>query len=677
LRAMGQPRSIMSQKAGNPGKKNQHRNPPPLIDISDDEAASLQKQHETASYANQELSIPNNHPHRAHLLDDSSITTHSAAPRTNSDLISFSSVPNPVAESILSNESASYVNTVAYRGPNISAMKNAHLQKLRAMGQPRSIMSQKAGNPSKKNQPKQESKAEKKKRIQMAMNDAHGKSLAVTPTPVQPPKTAEAGPQARKAQPVGQATQGLIHGLKEILESSRSLNGEVRLEFKIGQLLISNHSSLAQTQVKVRTWERMFGSSTTNEQILTSFTPALTTNGADIDRALEVKSFRGGKLWNSSSPGPQCVHYQFECETKHGARFLLVLDEAGEFELISDNDAVIGMVGLHCPSQVWDACVVVSGTLKWTASAEILISLQEFVGSIHIVPNRNEVTMYFHQPEDNQLMIKNVTMKRLSRHYCLAPGHEQTQLQVTEVKSLFTKINPDDKKLWQAFEKTFLEMDQEAAIHFEVSIVNTRINEQLSQNKFLELGELAPTALERELLRPDQMNQLLELTAHMVKRIDWIGSQNYGTLFRAATATIERHRRAQASLSPLARSRIDPIISASRIDPMSRLGIRSGYSNSPMSATGSELTVKRTLAGVRSGTLAPVYEDEQGRYYRSYGGARVPVADGEQTLGTISESPLGPDDSASQYGRHHRPVRPARRGYSDVGMHNQRGPGFW
>lgn len=86
---------------------------------------------------------------------------------------------------------------------------------------------------------------------------------------------------------------------------------------------------------------------TAKTPIPTSFTGALTINGADTDRALEVNASRGGKLWKASSPVLESVHYDFECQSKNGNQLLLVLDQSGTYELRNSNATTIGMVGLQ------------------------------------------------------------------------------------------------------------------------------------------------------------------------------------------------------------------------------------------------------------------------------------------------------------------------------------------
>ena len=318
---------------------------------------------------------------------------------TNSDLISFSSgsrMPPTSGVSRASDESASYVNTVAYKGPNISALKNNTLARLKAMqakkkereqqgeaakalaqaqigprpkldnqNQPfRSTMNLQASNPGKKGLPKQESKAEKRKRQEQALREAYGLPAPLIPHKPGPDlfdisrqkhqlqsssaNIAVASPEALQVESRQQATEGLVAGLAPIVEATRAFCGDLHLEFQLGQLLISSDSGIREKTVTPKKWEKLFGT-TAKSPILTSFTAAMTRNGADVDRALEVKASKGGKLWDTSSPGPESIHYVFECQSKHGDQLLLVLDQSGHYELRNSNATILGMVGLHCP----------------------------------------------------------------------------------------------------------------------------------------------------------------------------------------------------------------------------------------------------------------------------------------------------------------------------------------
>ena len=705
-----------------------HEHSEDLIDVSDDSSPSRDPSPPPPGF---DLRIePMNEKAGAstpNLIDEPLEEYPSVSRATNSDLISFSSgtrIPPVSRASRASDESASYVNTVAYKGPNIRAIQNNTLTQLKAMQakrkeqaqqaeavkaqgqaqtkarstagnakQPfRSTMNLRAGNPGKKGHPKQESKAEKKQRQEQALKEAYGEITPAKPQRVEPDSgmskkkrqllytnsnMAVANPEALQAECRQQATEALVTGLSPVLEAARAFCGDVNFEFQLGQLLVSSDSSIREKSVTPKKWEKLFGP-TAKTPILTSFTGALTTNGADIDRALEVKVFGGGKLWDASLPGPESVRYFFECQSKHGNQFLLVLDESGQHELRNSTITTIGMVGLHCPGQVWDACAVVHGNETWSPSAEVEATVRSFIETIHVLPNRRELVLVFRQPDDNELMIKNVSMRRVSRHQCLGPDYQDHQLQATEVKPLYTKVHPEDKKLWQAFEKSHVHMIHDGVVHYELSIIDTSIKDILSGNKTLELGELTSSSAGKQLLKGDRIKKLVDLTSHMVSKIDWMGSRNNGTLARAAVAKADQMYRQQQSLPPTARSKLNPLVAASRIDPSLRHGGSSAY---PMSSAGSsEVFIgRRPLPGTRYGTLAEVYADEHGMFAKGFGGARVPLGD-YSVLGAISEAPLEPDDSASQIGRAKRgggyvgSASTARRG---MGSHSDKGPGFW
>ena len=73
-----------------------------------------------------------------------------------------------------------------------------------------------------------------------------------------------------------------------------------------------------------------------------------------------------------------------------------------------------------------------------------------------------------------------------------------------------------------------------------------------------------------------------------MREFDWMGSRNSGTLARAAAASNEQMMRQQQSLGPVPRSKLNPLIAASRMDP-SRLGGGSAYQMS--SVGGSEMHI--------------------------------------------------------------------------------------
>lgn len=445
-------------------------------------------------------------------------------------------------------------------------------------------------------------------------------------------------------------TEDLVARLIPLFDAVRAFSGVPCFEVKLGQVLVPLAPQIQERKIhEPNSWTVLFNPVTGPPKVTSSFTNILTTNGADVDRALEMKGPVGwpNKLWDKSSPGPSSVTYQFHCQSKTNEDFWIIIDEDGKWRL-QKAVATVGSVNLHFPAQVWDASAVLFGQVNWTDPPKAISDgAATLADSLYVVPNRHKLCMIFRQPGNNEIKVQNLLVKRVSLHRCLQPDRDDFQLQVTEVKTLFNKVHPQDKRLWQGYEKDYDTMVREGRIHYEIALVHQRINAVLAQNESLELGELTDERFTgKSLLYPGRICDMLDLAVHMVNRMDYMGSHNIGTLRRMDEE--QELRRPRLGQSSIPARTINP--SASQIARNSCV-----------------------VMGVRMNTIAEIFENADGsRHALGFGGSRVPVPNAPQN-GPV---PIQPEDSASQVGgsRTGQPpglVRPsARRG-------GDKPDGFW
>ncbi|EXJ88378.1 hypothetical protein A1O1_05308 [Capronia coronata CBS 617.96] len=545
-----------------------------------------------------------------------------------------------------------------------------------------STMRQQGKNPGKK-PVKQETKAEAAARRAQALLDAHG------PVPAKaPPKPESSNSQSEpmstwKKRQIRKNTtiadghpeiveditrkrqcDKLIPQLEPLFEICRAFNGRVSFEVAFGQVLIFPGPRLSDQQYhNVIDWEDLFEPKPTRTPCTTTFTKILTTNGADVDRALELKGPSTGanvKLWNTT-PAHQSVSYEFSCQSRSNEDFLILVDESGKHEL-RKGLVTVGMINMHVPAQIWDASAILSGHLKWFEPPEVLKkSAATFVNSLYIVPEREKLMIVFRQPNDHEVQIRNLIVKRVTFHACNLAGYEDIQLKVVESKSLMFKVHPQDKKLWQGYEGTkeeYEQLSQDGRIHYEMSLVHTGINQVLAQNEELVIGELTPAETTgQSLVDRAAIRSLLDIAVHMLSKIDFVGMHNFGTQLRLDVEEERRRKQLEASLGPKGKSilhaptriGVPPVSRLHHPNPASHMsGAGAGAGGGGFgSASQIATTIKPPVHGVRLNTVAEVFEDVDGsRYMLGMGGARIPVA--EEAL--PSASTVMPDDSASQVG---------------------------
>jgi hypothetical protein len=251
-------------------------------------------------------------------------------------------------------------------------------------------------------------------------------------------------------------------------------------------------------------------------------------------------------------------------------------------------------------------------------------------------------------------------LRRVSRHNCLVIDRQDFQLQITELKVLYHRFHPKDKKLGQAFEKDWEGMFRDNRIHYEVSIIHTPINKSLEPNQDLELGEKGYTPSADHLpLDFSNMTYMLELTSLMISKMDWMGYYNIGTLPRLYAEQDAREYAHQQSLAPVG-SRLglgaQTVYRQTIATPLPLLTRTASTYGASFSNLRNRL---RQVPGMRMGTLAEVFW-EDGRFIGlGMGGAKVPIPPAEvANLGLVvpeeegeeirdGEGELGPDDSMS------------------------------
>ena len=162
-------------------------------------------------------------------------------------------------------------------------------------------------------------------------------------------------------------TTKIIAALMPVFEASRAFSGKLTFEIQFGQIVSAFSNGGGHNVIDLQEWSRRFHPQLGMLPDVASFTNILTTNGADADRILEMKSPspRTGALtvWSKDEPIPSDVSYEFRCQSQENEDFSLVVNQNGSHE-IRRPSTTVGMVNLHFPGQIWDACAVVAGVMN-------------------------------------------------------------------------------------------------------------------------------------------------------------------------------------------------------------------------------------------------------------------------------------------------------------------------
>lgn len=614
-------------------------------------------------------------PEAANLLDEPlvNIQRPSIYPTTSSSAILFAEAAPPVPAQPQPGSELLYVNR-RNPGPDVSAMEEEQMSILRARkaaqkvagaetktankesgrvrNSPQKVqtndevasrvfhetMNQGAPNPGKKGKPQtfQETKKERDARIAKAKAEAHGEVLmAKKPSPKVGNDKVDEGMSTKKRQALKQSTvmaatdpvsaedqlrdvqtEKLIESLSPLLKAGRAFSGKLSFEIQFGQVLLP---PVGGQYLSTKDWHQRFQPTDGKFPLAATFTNILTTNGADVDRILDMRSQASGvpRVWSRTNPGPTSVTYEFQCQSKDSEEFLLIVDQSGTYEIRKSNTNV-GMVNLHYPGQVWDACAVVFGSLNHGFSDELLGNAKAFVSSLYIPPNLKNVSITYRLPDTNEMTVRNLVMKRVSHHACNVLDRQDLQLQITEAQTLYHQFHKNDKKLGQGFVKDYLQMVNDGQIHYEVSVMHKGVTELLAKNQELELGELTDAWSEKWVLDKQRMRSMVDMISLVVSKIDGVGAKNIGTLFRKNMERLVEEKQLDPSRG------LTSMHTSSRLDPGATSHVR----------------------GVRGGKAHIVWQDGLPFAY-GFGGALVPIIVEKRDSG---EDEVAPGDSASQAG---------------------------
>lgn len=254
-------------------------------------------------------------------------------------------------------------------------------------------MGQGAPSPNKKGKPQNtESKKERQARIAKAKAEAHGEppitrkpersslKIGSSSDEVDKDMSARKRRALQSGLPAGidpafaeeelkmLQTTKIIESLMPVFEAGRAFSGKLTFEIQFGQVVSTfSNGGGHHNFIDLQEWNRRFHPELGMLPDVASFTNILTTNGADADRILEMKCPSPGTspltVWSKNEPVPRDVSYEFECQSQDSEQFWLVVNQNGAHQ-IRRPSTVVGLVNLHFPGQIWDACAVVAGVMN-------------------------------------------------------------------------------------------------------------------------------------------------------------------------------------------------------------------------------------------------------------------------------------------------------------------------
>ncbi|OAX79959.1 hypothetical protein ACJ72_05718 [Emergomyces africanus] len=330
------------------------------------------------------------------------------------------------------------------------------------------------------------------------------------------------------------AHNDFLKQVSQVLDGARCFPGTVSFEIQLG-LILANRSLIEKhTEVifDTKVWNILFQPKNNLPTPSTIFTNMLTTSGTDVDYILDLPDIPFARRMFSQEILSRYVLYEFQCITKNDETLVVTVDESGA-AVVSRPETVLGAVNIHCAAQTWDMRGVVKGTVEYTrGDEEIDQAIQNLIAKLYIEPNLTNIVIFARTPEDGQLEISKVLMKRSTRHrfqthettplnvspskksdihgsiptfsnyrvnesesvgsssgLAASWGIQEPILQVTEVQDLLLGRSGDDKTAIRARAMSAEKMVVDHRLWYEMSVINPKVEDILRSNKYLEFGD--------------------------------------------------------------------------------------------------------------------------------------------------------------------------------------------
>ncbi|KAF7714367.1 Uncharacterized protein PECH_001933 [Penicillium ucsense] len=337
-------------------------------------------------------------------------------------------------------------------------------------------------------------------------------------------------------------TQKARELLAPLLETARVFPGSLRLEIQLGMVAILRTSGAAEAIfVSFQDINDIIHSSRHVSGPSTIFFHKLTTSPVDIDHMLDATA--GGARLFENEPSMLDISYEFHCVPNSGEVRVIAFDEMGRYKR-QGSDVMLGSMNISYPDRIWDAAVVLRGSLdapkvRDPATLEMIKTIST---TLWVEPNCSRMRLRIHI-EGSTFSVKKIVVRRKTLHRCVVDAPEQVTgdagglfLQVTEVQDLVISPCQADPSVLEATCKSFDEMAKLHRQWWEVSIISPAINHALGDRSSSGIGEVNPLWNPVDLLGTQDKSAADRLSSKTAKSI---GRYGLGALLGLATAVLE------------------------------------------------------------------------------------------------------------------------------------------
>lgn len=340
---------------------------------------------------------------------------------------------------------------------------------------------------------------------------------------------------------IGQAPKSFINGMVKALEQARSFRGSINVEMQIGRIVLPDVTQDIREDLSPQGFSTVLSRIDSFGTIHGAFTNLLTTSASDVDFVLEVAGFSA-----KASPYHVEATFEFVCETDDKAQVRVMVDAMKSNEsrdpYVSLGETMIGGVYLHAPQRIWDARLLVSGSVR--VPVDRIDGAQALTDSLFVrMEDSNKLPSVLARDGDGLRVITvrlhtvlryssgvsspiNLQMRRVHELQIMRP---ETTGQTN--RGLFHAVRLGDDAA----------MADEQLLWYEVSLRLVQHPSQFCENEGLELGEEAGWRVE-DVVEESALRHLEDLATLLVERLDDVGFRNKGPAWMYETKKSEAVR---------------------------------------------------------------------------------------------------------------------------------------
>lgn len=315
-----------------------------------------------------------------------------------------------------------------------------------------------------------------------------------------------------------------------VLAMTRSTQGCVKLEIKIGRLMIDYQSGSAEFKKRsfaVGQWPFVFSNANTPIKLQSFITDRLTSLGSDADFIFQLKLSAGRNMF-TPEPCERTTFYRFSCISTLRVQDNVIIDIYEDKNIqVRGTDMLVGALDLHFVKRYWDARIAI--TANDIVSENHKKAAQCIGDNLCVVPAPNQTHIdIFTKTKSKTFILQSIEVHRETRHR--STQYPDLLLKLSEVQELSFELSPTGTKQGQdyhAWTKPKEEMVNDGKLWWEVSLASVAAENMFKENEALELGETS-TWRPNDIVDASIVRNMFHLGYAIVTHIDSVGYHNKG-----------------------------------------------------------------------------------------------------------------------------------------------------